>query len=257
MRLVQETFDLSVAEVNHLLTASIGEGILIMENEHSELKIVSSPREHELITTNADELLRMKGTTLPNKAVAQKTIQIRLDEHYGFYRSTTLSAEEKTFLLNKHYKEYTLTGIKGKKERFFLRPRGHENIQHFFLTMELYELVRMRTQKVWLYETERPDIVFEMKGRKVGVEVETGQHRVGAIKRKAALNSKHYNQWFFVVTDKNLVPKYQSFGKCFHKRNVAKKLEKLLKLSVRQKPREGLRTAKSRVLRVARKGRSR
>ena len=57
---VQNVFHLSEAEKVLLLTARPGEGLLLMENEHSEINITASKKEHEIITTNADELLVQK-----------------------------------------------------------------------------------------------------------------------------------------------------------------------------------------------------
>jgi len=55
---VIDVFHLSFAEREHLLTANVGEGLLLMENDHQEFKIIASPQEHELITTNPDELAK-------------------------------------------------------------------------------------------------------------------------------------------------------------------------------------------------------
>ena len=54
---IQKTFHLSNTEKVNLLTANVGEGLLLMEDEHSEIKIVASELEHKQITTNADEIL--------------------------------------------------------------------------------------------------------------------------------------------------------------------------------------------------------
>ncbi|PIZ80561.1 hypothetical protein COY00_00845, partial [Candidatus Pacearchaeota archaeon CG_4_10_14_0_2_um_filter_35_33] len=54
---IQETFFLSASEKSFLLTAGVGEGILLMDDEHSEIKIIASPEEHKIITTNPDEIL--------------------------------------------------------------------------------------------------------------------------------------------------------------------------------------------------------
>ncbi|MBI4146127.1 DUF87 domain-containing protein, partial [Candidatus Woesearchaeota archaeon] len=43
---VEDVFHLSFAEREHLLTANVGEGILIMENDHQEVRIMASPEEH-------------------------------------------------------------------------------------------------------------------------------------------------------------------------------------------------------------------
>src|SRR3989344_1919270 len=54
---VEKTFQLSAQERERLLTAQTGEGNIIIANEHSEIKIIASPEEHKVITTNADERL--------------------------------------------------------------------------------------------------------------------------------------------------------------------------------------------------------
>ncbi|MFH1073383.1 MAG: DUF87 domain-containing protein, partial [Nanoarchaeota archaeon] len=258
MKLVQETFDLSPNEVNYLLTASVGEGILIMENEHSELKIVSSPMEHKLITTNADEILKMNGASVnedmekgkKEKQDSKKDVKINIDPYYRFFRTAKVSEEERKFLLSKKYKEYSLTGILGKKEKFLLMLGKKENYQHLFMTMEIFEFIHARTDKVWLYDTSKPDIVFEAGGKKIAIEVETGENSKEVIKRKAKLASTAYDSWFFVVTDKNHARKYKEFGEVCDKRFVANRLEKLLNSSVHQMPQEGLRTRNSPFIRV-------
>ena len=54
-----KTFNLSESEKEKLLTANVGEGILLMENEHTEIRSIASKEEHLLITTNPNELLKI------------------------------------------------------------------------------------------------------------------------------------------------------------------------------------------------------
>lgn len=53
---VAEIFYLSQGERQLLLAANIGEGILFAGAHHAPIRIVASPKEHELITTNPQEL---------------------------------------------------------------------------------------------------------------------------------------------------------------------------------------------------------
>lgn len=53
---VVKTFHLSQMEKEYLLTATQGRGVLILDNEHQELEVVASPKEHQIITTNPDEI---------------------------------------------------------------------------------------------------------------------------------------------------------------------------------------------------------
>src|SRR3990167_8700951 len=65
---IDEVFNLSKVEKHALLTASVGEGLLLIDDEHSEIKVVASEEEHKLITKNADELLKnSKSVKLKDK----------------------------------------------------------------------------------------------------------------------------------------------------------------------------------------------
>ncbi len=59
-----ETFYLSQGERHLLLSAEIGEGIFFAGNNHVALKVVSSPEEHKLITTNPQEILSQNQSTV-------------------------------------------------------------------------------------------------------------------------------------------------------------------------------------------------
>lgn len=56
------TFFLSQGERHLLLTAEVGEALFFAGQNHVAMKVVSSPEEHELITTNPQELLDKKNT---------------------------------------------------------------------------------------------------------------------------------------------------------------------------------------------------
>ncbi len=61
IKTLADKFNLNTEEENYLLTADIGEGLLFAMNEHIPIRIVASQEEHELITTNPDELTRKEG----------------------------------------------------------------------------------------------------------------------------------------------------------------------------------------------------
>ena len=58
--LVQKTFNLTDEEKILLLETEIGEGIFFAGQKHVAIKIVASPKEHEIITTSPEELLKRK-----------------------------------------------------------------------------------------------------------------------------------------------------------------------------------------------------
>lgn len=59
---VQQTFYLSQGEKRFLLSADIGEGLFFAGQNHVAVRVVASPEEHQLITTNPKEVIKQKQT---------------------------------------------------------------------------------------------------------------------------------------------------------------------------------------------------
>lgn len=55
---VGEVFNLSQGEKRLLLSAGVGQGLFFAGNTHVAMSVVSSPEEHQLVTTNPEELLK-------------------------------------------------------------------------------------------------------------------------------------------------------------------------------------------------------
>ena len=55
--------------------------------------------------------------------------------------------------------------------------------------------------------------------------------RIKALKERAECLNKNYDEWFFVITNKNKVKIYKKFGDAVDKRYVKIRLNKLLKLA--------------------------
>ena len=84
-----------------------------------------------------------------------------------------------------------------------------------------------------LYTTKKPDIVFQIKNKRYAIEVETGSalSKVDRIEEKIKLLNQDYEEWFFVITNKNKVKDYKKYGNAVDKRYVKLRLNKLLKLA--------------------------
>jgi len=245
---IQKTFHLSNTEKVNLLTASVGEGLLLMEDEHSEIKIVASELEHKQITTNADEILannnkqanEKQEQTKPIQPPAEKASQkpavrvvISVDADKRFYRHRDLKLDDIKYLLAEGYKEYEFKGILGnKKELYLMKPNYNESPQHFFLVNDIAEYIKKFPCKVETFNTAKPDIVFEVNKKKYAIEIETG--KVIKDKKKfgekvKSLKQNYGKNWFFVVTNRNLFRKYRKFGESYTKLSIARKLLQLLK----------------------------
>jgi len=246
---IQKTFHLSNAEKVNLLTANVGEGLLLMEDEHSEIKIVASELEHKQITTNADEILANNNKQTDKKQEQTKPIQptaetasqkpavrvvISVDADKRFYRHRDLKLDDIKYLLAEGYKEYKFKSIAGnKKELYLLKQDYNESPQHFFLIKDIESYIRKFTDKVQTFNTGKPDLVFEVDHKKYAVEIETGKLYVRDKKKlleKIKILRKEYpKRWFFVVTNKNLQPKYSRLGETHTKLTIVNKISRLFK----------------------------
>lgn len=226
-----KTFYLSNSERTHLLTANIGEGLLIMEDDHSEIKIIASPKEHELITTNADELIKQNNET--QIKTSNKNVKIRVDEFGRFFRKSDLNKDEIEFLLGKGYKEAKYKRLaSNKKEDFLLLPRFNESLTHLFVVYDIANYLEFKGIKVQKYVTKKPDIVFQIGKKKYAIEVETGgkiKKDPKMVKEKVKQIKKDYHKGFFVMTNKENVKEYKKLLETFELRYLLGKLNKILK----------------------------
>ena len=130
------TFNLSESEKEKLLTANVGEGILLMENEHTEIRSIASKEEHLLITTNPNELLKIDEPE--SEEAENEKVTIKVDEDKGYYAKRNLSEDEIQFLLKKSYvlsPHVPLGG--GRQEYYLLKPSTRESNGHYFLVKAL------------------------------------------------------------------------------------------------------------------------
>jgi ABC-type dipeptide/oligopeptide/nickel transport system ATPase subunit len=209
---VADVFHLSFAEREHLLTANVGEGLIMMENDHQELKIIASPEEHQLITTKPDELLEQQANIPHETPVEKKKMLIELDLSKGFYKKSTLKPEEINYLLKNDYHESKHVPLRSTTHSIFLVKKvGWHTNEHTFLLHAAYEEILRYTNKARTDETARtdsinPDIVFtNSNGEEIALEVETGSnlkyHRTYLERKVARLNKLYPNRWYFVLTN--------------------------------------------------------
>ncbi|MFA5953331.1 MAG: DUF87 domain-containing protein [Candidatus Pacearchaeota archaeon] len=223
---VQKVFHLSNVERIALLTAGVGEGILLMEDEHSELKIIASKEEHKQITTNADELLEAE---YEENSKSQK-VNINVDEFQRVHKSKDLTKEDKKYLLKKGFKEESFKSLSlNKNENYFVKPRFNETSKHLFVVYDIKNYFEKKGISVELYATKKPDIVFNIKNKKFAIEVETGSmlNQKKFFKEKLNLLNKNYDKWFFVVTDRNKTKSYKKYGESVDLRYLKQRLSKI------------------------------
>jgi conjugal transfer ATP-binding protein TraC len=229
IRSVQNVFHLSEAEKVLLLTARPGEGLLLMENEHSEINITASRKEHEIITTNADELLVQKKEII---AKPKKTPN-KIRAGQKAYLKKELGASELKFLETSGFKEVKEKSISGKDETYLVIEDKNESPNHIICIKEIVDYLKQFTQDIQTYRTVKPDIVFDANGNQYAIEVETGKiNNLKRLKEKVVNLKKYYdNNWFFFVTNRNLFNYYSKSGKVMNKRTLKTKIDKIFKKS--------------------------
>src|SRR3989344_2821333 len=250
---VEKTFHLSLQERERLLTASTGEGIIIISNEHSEIKVIASPEEHQFITTNADERLA-KEREKANDVITE--FEPAFDYSKGIFRRKELTKEQVEDLLKHGYHLSAQIGLfGGRQEEYVLKPRSNESLEHFFLIKMIEEYLKKYTASVQLFEMKEADIVFQHNGKTIAIEVETGKKyekdRKYLAKKVQWLTEKYGENWFFVVTDsRNYKRKYEKLGKTYSRIEVPAVIKKHFCSVNSNFPDIGAKTAKNSGLRV-------
>ncbi|MBW2972783.1 DUF87 domain-containing protein [Candidatus Woesearchaeota archaeon] len=216
---VVKTFHLSEHEKNYLLTADPGNGILILGTEHQELKVIASPKEHEIITTNPEE------TKAVNEETEVKDINIDLDLNKPYYLKSKLTLEEGNYLVNHGY-ELSMNGAIGdnRGSMYYVKKNGTESLRHIFLVHNIVDYIKKFTKKVEVFQEVKPDIVFKnKKGEEVAIEVETGIefdiNRKRIQKKIFRLDKEYKNRWHLVLVDAKIKQKYKIYGKEMYTRN--------------------------------------
>ncbi len=229
IRSVCDIFHLSPSEREHLLTANVGEGLLIMEDEHSKIKVVASDEEHRIITTNADEIIEQKEPKQRNNG--KKNINVDLNKR--FYKKKDLNTDELEYLLKEGYTLFPHKSIVSeKREEYLMKKRHNESLKHMFFVYDIAEYLEKQGLKPILFATRMPDIVFNLKGKQYALEIETGEVMTNMKKfreKVASLEKAYGKNWCFIVTNKNLVQKYRRHGETVDPRWIRNYLEKLLK----------------------------
>jgi predicted hydrolase (HD superfamily) len=110
-------------------------------------------------------------------------------------------------------------------EIYLIKPRRTESPQHIFLIKDISNYLKTFTNNVKTYRSVKPDIVFRINRKEYAIEVETGKilraNKKAIVKKVKSLNKKYKDNWFFVVTDKNLTSQYNKLGKTCDRRYLA------------------------------------
>ena len=233
---VCETFKLTKEERRILQSASVGEGILILDSERYHIQVIASPRVQELAETKGDFLRKRELAKASKKGgYPAEESHTEIDTEKGLYKKSSLSESQVQYLLSKGYVETKQVGFERKgAEWYLIKPDAspaNMGMDHLFLVKLIEQEVRKYTDDVRLAQTKGPDIVFKNGlGVEVAVEVETGKtilSKPEQIKEKVEqLNEKYGKSWFFVLTDASYRIKtaYEPFGETITRTMVPERI---------------------------------
>jgi len=164
----------------------------------------------------------------------KQSVTIDLDERKGCFRFNELNRDERSYLYHEGFKRTLQFDLFGCKDYWLIKLGLKESAEHFLLVKLITAYItRYFGFPVWNYKTKMPDIIFEFKNRKVAIEVETGKNlrsnRRQFLEKVEWLNKNFGDNWFFVVTNRDLVKKYKKYGRTFTRKNAMKNMERYVK----------------------------
>ena len=226
---VQNVFHLSEAEKILLLTARPGEGLLLMEDDHSEISIKASEKEHQIITTNADEILKQdKKEVITNNI---NPVKNTINSEQRIYLKKDVNKIDTEILIKRGFKIINYRNIDGKKQEYIIKYYKNESFQHMIWIYEISNYLKIFSQNIQTPRTSKADIIFEVKNKKYAIEVETGKilakDKTKIIRKTEYLKKDFGNNWFFFVTNLNLKKNYAKFGETLEPRNIKSKISRL------------------------------
>jgi len=180
--------------------------------------------------------LEIEKNNLRRKEITRKLLvkeNLNLEENKVFEKGE-LNKEEIEILLESRYKqvnEYCV--FKEKIITVLVKPPQNHSVTHAFLVWSVKKLLKEYEiiEKIIEHETRDADLTFKVKGKIFAVEIETGTllRKKKQLREKIGdLNLKYKNRWLIVVSNRNLVKKYEEFGPCTQRKWVKGEIAKIL-----------------------------
>lgn len=237
MEELAEKFHLNSEEQNYLLTAMPGEGLLFAMNDHIPLKVVPSPEEYQLITTNPDELRKREEKLRELGATKENLGPYKLEKNY--YKKKDLNTDQTEFLTQRGFAEARLCSFEKTSQVYLVKkPESSESIEHYFMVQIIADEIRKFTQSVATYSSFGPDVMFSAPNKEnpeqlewYAVEVETGTQLKTPLELQQKTNKNNYNQhlkeWWYVVTNKDNKKEYEKLHTTLARTEVEGKIKSL------------------------------
>jgi hypothetical protein len=159
------------------------------------------------------------------------------------YKKTELGDEEIEVLTTRmHYQEYTSKPLNSQRTcKYLVHPRNNESPEHFLLVKQLEEYLELVVHDISTPESRDADIIFKINKEKYALEIETGSNlkskRKELQEKIKTLNRKYKDNWFIVVTHRDLISKYQKYClRVFNRASILEQLNEILAQHGREFP---------------------
>ncbi len=164
----------------------------------------------------------------------QKAKEKQLDLEKGIHKETDLDKEQIKILEKQDYvrSRHVALGKEGPQV-YYIRPRANESTAHYFLTMQIKQYLESKSIEVRTPNSREADIIFTANNQTWAIEVETGsvkKKKPEMFKQKIEqLNKKYGDNWFIVLTKKDLKKHYRSKRyKIVQKSKIIEKIDKII-----------------------------
>ncbi|MGV8168489.1 MAG: hypothetical protein ACP5N3_00365 [Candidatus Nanoarchaeia archaeon] len=183
------------------------------------LRRIQDKKQHETMTEEGKIItqlydLKEKGTILKKEDLTEEEIDLLLKNGYKQVNEYCVYAQKIITVLVKPVLNHSPTHI-------FL-------VWSVMLLLGDFGVTNLRT-----HDTREADITFTYKHQCYAIEIETGSlltQRKQLEEKVKYLNRRYPKRWFFVVSNKNLQPKYRKYGIATQRVGVEKFLKKMLKI---------------------------
>jgi hypothetical protein len=182
------------------------------------------------------EPVKVQPAPAPQETPEQlRKLQIDLEDllRTPLHRAEGLLPEEISFLQQHKYrpKEFVPLG-EVRRQPFYIRECKPESLEHTFVVHSIAHKLKPCVGDLRTYVTQKPDIIFALKGKKYALEIETPlflrkkHHRLVA---KAKVNSKIYGRrWWIVTTRSAYARSFRRYGKVLTRNKIGLWLQKLI-----------------------------
>jgi len=155
-------------------------------------------------------------------------------DHSVFPRDKLNEKQVAALMENDYFKVNEHCILERKIKCFLVNPSSNHSKTHTFLVWNVKELLKRMggVENIREHESVDADLTFKYKSKSYALEIETGTllgKKDQTQDKIDFLNQKYPNRWFFIVSNKTLLPKYNKLGPTTQRNGVLEKLQKMLK----------------------------